>query len=695
MAIRTLTVTAREDGFELYADTRLALAHRRDAPLFHVGRGEATIAMHHGNFDIQDDILELCPLEEWRLVSLDEGRAVTIECWSAGGRWRIRIHACIEEGRLVLRLDGAEGASRVRIALPARPQEHVYGCGEQFSYFDLRGRRFPLWTSEQGVGRNKSTWITHQADLADHAGGDYWWTFFPQPTFVSSDGYWVHMDSSAYAVFDFRRPDRHELFCWELPQALIIGQAESGSIPTQALAHPDMPALLEDLSAFFGRQPPLPDWAYEGVILGIQGGTEVCEQKLRQAQAAGVPVAGIWAQDWEGINMTSFGQRLRWNWVWNPERYPGLDRAIQAWRHEGIRFLVYANCYVGKGWSLCEEAAARGFLVKNKHGQDYYVDFGEFDAGIVDLTNPAAFNWYADTLARTILSLGASGWMADFGEYLPTDAALYDGTPALRAHNLWPVLWARCNHEAVRRAGAEREALYFMRAGFTGSQRWCPMMWAGDQNVDWSNDDGLPSAVRAALGLAMCGHGLHHSDIGGYTTLFGMRRTKELFMRWAEQAAFSPLMRTHEGNRPAENWQFDSDSETLAHLAAMGRVHVALAGYLKACVAENERRGISVMRPLLMHYPEDPAAWRIDDEYLLGPDLLVAPVMVEGAVSRTVHFPGGSWRHFWTQHQIWSRSEPGDKLVDAPLGKPPVFYREGSPWEGIFKKAAVESDIRI
>ncbi|MCX7776361.1 MAG: alpha-glucosidase, partial [Spirochaetaceae bacterium] len=95
-------------------------------------------------------------------------------------------------------------------------------------------------------------------------------------------------------------------------------------------------------------------------------------------------------------------------------------------------------------------------------------------------------------------------------------------------------------HEAVRRAGAQDEVLYFMRAGFTGSQRWCPMLWAGDQNVDWSSDDGLPSAVRAALGVGMSGHGLHHSDIGGYTTLFGLRRTKELFMRWAEQAAFSP-----------------------------------------------------------------------------------------------------------------------------------------------------------
>lgn len=679
MAIKELVLIAHEDGIEVRTDGRLALQHRRSAPLFHAGRGEAAISMHHGNFDIQDEIRELCPLEEWRIADVQQGRAAVVEFWSTGGRWRIVMHALIEEGRLVLRMEGAKGANRLRIALPAHPAEHVYGCGEQFSYFDLRGRRFPLWTSEQGVGRNKSTWITHQADLVDNAGGDYWWTFFPQPTFVSSDAYWVHMDSSAYAVFDFRRSEQHELYCWELPRALVFGQAQGSS---------DMPALLEDLSDYFGRQPELPEWVYRGVILGIQGGTEVCERKLRNAQAAGVPVAGIWAQDWEGINMTSFGQRLRWNWVWNPERYPGLDRAIQTWKQEGIRFLAYANCYVGKGWSLCEEAAARGYLVKNARGEDYYVDFGEFDAGIVDLTNPAAFDWYADSLVRNMINFGISGWMADFGEYLPTDAVLHDGTPALLAHNLWPALWARCNYEAVRRAGAQNEALYFMRAGFTGSQRWCPMMWAGDQNVDWSNDDGLPSAVRSALGLAMCGHGLHHSDIGGYTTLFGLHRTRELFMRWAEQAAFSPLMRTHEGNRPAENWQFDSDAETLAHLSAMAQVHVALSDYLRACVAENACRGIAVMRPLFLHYPQDPQAWRIDDEYLLGPDLLVAPVMTEGALSRNVHFPGGVWRSFWTKEIVWNSSHPGEQTIEAPIGQPPVFVRDGSVWEASFEKAA-------
>lgn len=679
MAIKKFTLRPSDHGFVLEADGRVVFVHDTAEPALSMGTGEARIAMHHGNFDIEDELRELCPLSKVEIGA--DGASVRF-C-SEGGRWAATMRISIEDGRLALRFSEASaqaGTRRVRIRLPAESREHVYGCGEQFSYFDLRGHKFPLWTSEQGVGRNKSMRITHEADLNDHAGGDYWWTFFPQPTFVSSEGYWVHADTSAYSVFDFRRARAHELYFWELPAMLLIGQTDT------------MPQLLEDLSAYFGRQPEMPQWVYRGVILGIQGGTEVCETKLRAAQAAGVPVAGIWAQDWEGINITSFGQRLRWNWVWNADRYPGLDRAIARWKSEGTRFLVYANCYVGRGWSLCEEAASCGYLVKNSSGEDYYVDFGEFYAGIVDLTNPQAFDWFADKLAKNILEFGASGWMADFGEYLPTDAVLYDGTPALLAHNLWPVLWARCNAEAVKKARAEQEALFFMRAGFTGSQRWCPMMWAGDQNVDWSNDDGLPSALRAALGLAMCGHGLHHSDIGGYTTLYGMHRTKELFMRWAELAAFSPLMRTHEGNRPNDNWQFDSDAETLALLGRMTRVHVALADYLRSAVTENATRGMPVMRPLFLAYPEDERAWSCDDEYLFGPDLLVAPVVKEGARSRRVLFPRGTWLDFWSGDVVWNSAFGGERELDAPLGAPPVFIREGSPWMATFTEARAAAD---
>jgi len=239
---------------------------------------------------------------------------------------------------------------------------------------------------------------------------------------------------------------------------------------------------------------------------------------------------------------------------------------IKELRERGIRFLGYINPYIAVEGYLFKEASKKGYLAKNNKGQDYLVEFGEFYAGVVDFTIPEAYEWYKVVIKKEMIDFGLSGWMADFGEYLPTDVILNNGVSAEIMHNAWPAIWAKINREAVEEAGKLQDVTFFMRAGYTGSQKYCTMMWAGDQNVDWSLDDGLASVIPAALSLGMTGCGLHHSDIGGYTTLFEMKRTKELFMRWAEMAAFTPVMRTHEGNRPEDNWQFDSDDETLEHL---------------------------------------------------------------------------------------------------------------------------------
>ncbi len=674
-------------GFEIEVAGKVVIRHSRGEAFLSAGLGEGRFEMYRGNFEISERLGELVALRDYELgelrKSLDgEGLVLAELRFSRSGAYSVSARFGIEDGRLVIRLaalgEEAAKANRWRIAIAAEEGERVYGCGEQFSHLELRGRQFPLWTSEQGVGRNKSSLVTWQADVEGKAGGDYWWTFFPQPSFVSSRRLWYHLDTSAYACFDFRSPERHELSAWALPRELVIGWADT------------MAGLVGNLAAYFGHQGELPEWCHEGIILGIQGGTETCLEKLETARAAGVAVAGIWAQDWEGVNHTSFGQRLRWNWVWDRERYPGLDKAIRALALEGVRFLGYINPYVGAGMSLFNEAAGQGFLARNKAGGNYLVDFGEFEAGIVDFTNPEAFEWYKGVIRRELLDFGLSGWMADFGEYLPTDAVLFDGTSAEIAHNAWPATWARCNREAVDESGRASEALYFMRAGGAGSQAWCPMMWAGDQNVDWSEDDGLPSVITAALSLGLSGHGLSHSDIGGYTTLYGMKRTKELFMRWAEQAALSPLMRSHEGNRPRDNWQFDSDAETLGHLARMVRFHVALAPYLKAAIAENSRTGLPVMRPLFLGHEEDEASWTVKDEYLLGGEMLVAPVVREGALSRTVHLPGAAWVHAWSGRRYGSAG-PAEVLIEAPLGEPPCFWKEGSAWSALFAKAVEEA----
>ncbi|MBU1080992.1 MAG: alpha-glucosidase, partial [Spirochaetes bacterium] len=295
-----ITIERRSDGFSVLYNGTPLLGHAPGAPMAYVGRGSELVEMYRGNFDIQDRLSERVGLAEFEIDESGPRQRISL----FGGRYRLDIALGEEDGRLSVEPtlspaagDGPRGAepNRFWFRLPAEPGESVFGGGEQFSHLDLRGRRFPLWTSEQGVGRNKRTRVTWEADVADKAGGDYWWTFFPQATFASSRRYWMHADCPAYAALDFRDTDFHELEFWALPKRIFFGVGGS------------MLDLAKGVSALLGRQPEPPDWTHDGIVLGMQGGTAVCERRLRRAKARGVPVAGIWAQDWEGINMTGFG----------------------------------------------------------------------------------------------------------------------------------------------------------------------------------------------------------------------------------------------------------------------------------------------------------------------------------------------------------------------------------------------------
>ncbi|MGP2470085.1 alpha-glucosidase [Yersinia sp. 2540 StPb PI] len=663
-----VVLVEHDGGFTLSFQQRLLLQHSAQTPCLWIGRGKADIDMFRGNFSIKDCLSEKLALTDAVITPQQQGWEIQ---FSRGEVAQATLHITYDAaGRLEMSLrNGDKENNRMWLRLAAQPEDHIYGGGEQFSYFDLRGKPFPLWTSEQGVGRNKQSYVTWQADCKENAGGDYYWTFFPQPTFVSSQKYYCHVDNSCYMNFDFSAPDYHELAIWQDVAVLRFECADSYI------------GLLEQLTALLGRQPELPDWVYDGVILGIQGGTEVCQQKLEMMREHGVKVSGIWAQDWEGRRITSFGKRLMWNWRWDSDLYPELDKRIVQWKKEGVRFLGYINPYVAIEKELYAEAAEKGYLTKDYSGNDYQVEFGEFYAGVVDLTKPAAYDWYKEVIKKNLIAFGLDGWMADFGEYLPTDTVMDNGVDAEIMHNAWPALWAKCNYDALAETGKLGEILFFMRAGYTGSQKYSVMMWAGDQNVDWSLDDGLASVIPAALSLAMTGHGLHHSDIGGYTTLFEMKRSKELLMRWCEFCAFTPLMRTHEGNRPDDNWQFDSDVETIRQFARMTQVFTTLKPYIKQAVALNSQSGLPVMRPLFLHYENDAHTYGLKYQYLFGRDLLVAPVYEEGRTDWTLYLPSDNWINLWTGE---SHCGGADVTVAAPMGQPPVFYRASSEWAELF-----------
>ncbi|XP_022089994.1 uncharacterized protein LOC110978941 isoform X2 [Acanthaster planci] len=532
----------------------------------------------------------------------------------------------------------------------------------------------------KGVGRNKSTEVTFKADRRNGGGGDYYTTYWAQPTFTSSRKYSCHFDTTSYFEFDFRHPDFHEVQIWNNRPGKIYFGVDDTFI-----------GLVGKVTAFLGRQPLMPLWTQGGAILGVQGGTTAMLEYLKGAQGNSTLVSGLWIQDWVGRIKTSFGRRLFWNWEWNREQYPNLDTEIVRLREQGVRVFAYINPNLNREGSLFKEAEEQNLLVKNSSGQTYLVDFGEFFCGIVDMTNPAAFAWYKGIIRKNMIDLGFAGWMADFGEYLPTDAVFHSGQPGEELHNHWPVLWAKLNREAAEDAGLVEELLIWMRAGFSGSQRYCTMSWAGDQFVDFSLADGLASVIPAALSLGMSGFGLSHFDIGGYTSMFGIGRTKELLLRYAEFAAFTPVMRTHEGNRPSANWQFYSSTDTNLAFARHTKIFNALANYTQAVVRENTESGIPVQRPLFMHYENDQKSYNIKYEYLYGRDLLVAPVYNEGVDTWSVYLPPDNWVFLWDGQEYDGGSTV---TVPAPLGKIPVFYRKGSPWTTVFiklRKSAVPS----
>ena len=545
--------------------------------------------------------------------------------------------------------------------------EAVFGGGEQYRQLDLRGERVVNFVSEH----IKAATIVEKAVLPralyrpkPHSKiGSY----APMPVFTTSAKRLIAFDtaSDGFSQFD-------AVWCFSFdacPKSMTVLRADS----------------FEALGRAYAKLVPnrqyLPDWCREGMILSAQGGTQRIEDLCYKMLDAGAKISAVWSQDWSGEIRTVMGKQVWWNWEVDEKLYPGLREAIERLNARGVKFLGYINPYLVKDSRLYDLCKERGWLITHPDGSVYHIKSTTFDAGMIDLTHPEAARFTKDVLIKeNMLGLGMSGWMADFGEYLPADCVLHDGDPA-QLHNAWPVMWAKLNREAIEEAGRS-DAFFFTRSGYTGIQTWAPIMWNGDQHTDYTRDYGMPCVMPASFSLGFSGVGLVHCDIGGFFSFTKMKRDDTLFIRWMEMGAFSALMRTHESIRPWANSQ-PYDDRVLPCAVKLTRVHAALAPYLKACTAKvNE--GVPVLRPDFWA-ANDFDAHHSDYCYFLGDDLFVAPIIRRGAKSRSVFLPEGEWVHFWTG----KRCRGGrTHRVKAPLGQPPVFYRAESKYADVFRKAA-------
>lgn len=622
-----------------------------------VGKGRSNYSMSHGSFKIKEKIESRISLKI-KTIKLEDDTAC-IELSKGIAYIKKSSDAIIR-----FSFEGLEEYNRLWFTLPAEKSEGIYGCGEIFPKFNLKGEKVNVWVAEHvnalQIAKKLVGMVFGRKNTTKRQKFFKYETYYAQPTFISSQKYFFHSETTARSEFDFRKNDCHVLK-FDSVSPFYIGFGET------------FENLISVLTSLTGRQPLLPDWVYGGDILGVQGGTEIMMQKVETAISRGINVSGVWIQDWEGRRVTAVGKQLFWNWQWDEELYPKLPAKIKELGEKGIKVLGYCNPFLAVEKPLYEYASKMGYCVKDKDGNDYYVKITTFPAAMVDLTNPEAYNWLKGIIKKNMVDFGLSGWMADFGEYLPTDCVLFSVENPELVHNTWPARWAKLNREVIEETGNLGKIMFFTRAGFSGTPAHSTMMWNGDNHVDYSVDFGLPSVIPAMLSLTCSGFGLSHSDIGGYTTFMNLKRSEELYMRWCEMNAFSVLMRGHEGLNPDLNAQFDASEKVLSHGAKMSEIHKKLGPYIKNAVKYNAETGVGVVRPLFFYYDEK-EAYDEGYEYLLGRDVLVAPVLEENAESRDVYLPHDEWIHIQSKKEYGG----GRHTVAAPLGEIPVFVRKNA-----------------
>jgi alpha-glucosidase len=355
----------------------------------------------------------------------------------------------------------------------------------------------------------------------------------------------------------------------------------------------------------------------QGAVVGLEGGTDYVTPIVTKMQAAGVPMAGIWLQDWVGLRHSYDGDRLIWNWEVNYDWYPGWNDMVNGWAEAGTRVLTYLNPFFSDPTDFTtqsrnnfyREGIENGYFIMKSDGTVYKMYSLSIEFCMLDLTNPYAVNWMKEIIANySLLEAQSSGWMADFGEYLPFDAVLYSGESAASYHNRYPEDWAKLTMEVLTDQGRDKDVLFFMRSAWLRSPTYNSIFWEGDQLVSWDINDGLKNVVLGALSSGLSGHTITHSDIGGYNVAIydedsgcsncTYLRTEELLSRWTELSTFGAgLFRTHIGSSTTKlNFQvYDTDS-SLAHFAEFANIYGELRLYRDMLLNEAINSGLPLIR---------------------------------------------------------------------------------------------------
>jgi len=590
-------------------------------------------------------------LDEDTWVYEDASHAASVD-WQLG-----------EHGSMKISLQVHGDVDRVSIAFGCTDGERFYGTGARPHGTDHSGESPLLYATEQGIGQTD-----YDLDEFDFLRGRTGDSYFPVPWTVTDRGLGAAIGGT---------PIARMYLCGDQEPGVLRFEAWSDHIELQLFPTDSPREAVGNWTLASGPPAPAPLWAY-GPWVAVQHGSDELMRSAMLLRELGIPATAMWAQDWIGGGAALLGgYDLNYHWEWDETMYPDLPERIEDLHDGGFAFLGYFNPFATDEFDEWDEALSGGFLPLTPEGEPYEFSIVDRRGSVVDLSNPEAFDW-AKGYMTAAAQMGHDGWMCDFAEWMPFDAQVHSGS-GQELHNRYPLLWQQANMEALNEVHGEGNGLCFNRSGWAGTQAIAPVTWGGDQETSFARDDGIATAREIGVGLGLSGIGRYGSDIAGFSSVWGDPSTRELYWRWVEMAAFEPVMRTHDGLAAEANWAWQRDFGTREHFTRYARWHMRLLPYLQVLDREFMEQGLPMMRHAILVESEPSAELRdAPDQHFLGDDLLVAPVLEEGADSRSVVLPPGTWHALLTAG-AWNAGSSGRTIsVSAPLGSIPVFARGGS-----------------
>ncbi len=546
-----------------------------------------------------------------------------------GGPWRVDFLA---GGRVLTGggpkstavMETGEDGHYIREQLDLGVDHHVYGLGERFGPLVKNGQAVDIWNADGGTASEQA--------------------YKNVPFFLTDAGYGVLVNHPGHVSFEVGSET----------VARTQFSVEDQSMEYFLIYGPTPKDILRKYTALTGRPPRLPAWSY-GLWLSTSFTTSYDEETVTSF------IDGMAERDLplSVFHFDTFWMReFHWcDFEWDPRTFPDPRGMLERLKARGLRICVWINPYIAQRSSLFAEGRARGFLLKRPNGDVWQWDKWQPGLAVVDFTNPEAREWWAEKLGA-LLDMGVDCFKTDFGERIPTDVAWFDGSDPERMHNYYTHLYNETVFELLRKRRGEGEAVLFARSATAGTQEF-PVHWGGDCE---STFVGMGEDLRGGLSLGMSGFGYWSHDIGG----FEGTPDPELFKRWIAFGLLSSHSRLHGSQSYRVPWAFDEEAVDVLRLFT--RLKARLMPYLQGVAREAYGEGVPMMRAMVVEFPSDPAVTHLERQYMLGGDLLVAPVMsADGDVSYYV--PEGTWTHVLTGEPIeggrWVREHHG--VLSVPL----------------------------